>query len=408
MAGRVTRLVGVPRSTAGSSRTTGKDSKRHRDDILSALAQRYRRFAELEAAKISPLYERIALAVSESDEALRAIETAPARKRNPALVLAALHNLALSGQAPTLADAYEAVAESKVVAGSKVVAASEASAGAESIATDSAVDAAIRTLVEKTDVVLAVVSERKLRANAGGNHAVLYPAITEVARRVGVRAIGLIDVGCSAGFNLNVDRAGIAYSNGQSLGDQSSPVQLSASVVGDRPIPTHAMPEVVARIGLDLEPIDSNDADEARWLHACLPPDQPERITRLAGELELAASAPPFLIQGDTVDLLPEALARMPADALPVVTTTWALSDMPLETRLRFLQRLDAAATERPVAWVSVEGVGVAPAIPTFGDRPASGHSIIGLAVFNHSTLNAEAAGRCWLRGQMLAWLTDS
>ena len=101
-------------------------------------------------------------------------------------------------------------------------------------------------------------------------------------------------------------------------------------------------------------------------------------------------------------------LAQVPADALPVVTTTWALSDLPLESRLRFLQRLDAAATNRPVAWVSVEGVGVAPAIPTFGDRPASGHSIIGLAVFDHSTLHAEAAGRCWLRGQMLAWLADS
>jgi hypothetical protein len=399
----------VPRSTAGSSRTTGKDSKRQRNEVLSALAQRYRRFAEVEAAKISPLYERIALAVSESDEALRAIETAPARKRHPALILAALNNLALSGQAPTLADAYKAVTESEVVAGSKVVAASEASADTESIATDdSAVDAAIRTLVEKTDVVVAVVSERKVHANAGGNHAVLYPAIAEVARRVGVSAIGLIDVGCSAGFNLNVDRAGIAYSNGQSLGDPSSPVQVPASVVGDRPIPTYAMPEVVARIGIDLEPIDSNDADEARWLHACLPPDQPERIARLEGELELAASAPPFLMQGDMVDLLPEALAQVPADALPVVTTTWALSDLPLETRLRFLQRLDGAATERPVAWVSVEGVGVAPAIPTFGDRPASGHSIIGVAVFNHSTLNAEAAGRCWLRGQMLAWLTDS
>src|ERR1700733_10260062 len=99
---------------------------------------------------------------------------------------------------------------------------------------------------------------------------------------------------------------------------------------------------------------------------------------------------------------------RAPPDALPVVTTTWALSSFPLESRLRFLQRLDAAATGRAVAWVSAEGVGVAPAIPTFGDRHASGHSIIGLAVFGHSALRAEAIGRCWSRGRMLAWLADS
>jgi hypothetical protein len=98
----------------------------------------------------------------------------------------------------------------------------------------------------------------------------------------------------------------------------------------------------------------------------------------------------------------------MPADALPIVTTTWALSRFTLENRLRFLHRLDEAATDRPVAWVSVEGVGVAPAIPTFGDRRASGHSIIGLAVFDHSALHAEAIGRCWSRGRLLSWLTGS
>jgi hypothetical protein len=60
------------------------------------------------------------------------------------------------------------------------------------------------------------------------------------------------------------------------------------------------------------------------------------------------------------------------------------------------------------VAWVSAEGVGVAPSIPTFGDRHASGHTIIGLALFGQSALHAEAIGRCWSRGRLLAWLTDS
>jgi hypothetical protein len=105
--------------------------------------------------------------------------------------------------------------------------------------------------------------------------------------------------------------------------------------------------------------------------------------------------------------VLPDAFARVPAGALPVVITTWALSGFPLEGRLRFLQRLDEAAAGRPVAWVSAEGVGVAPAMPTLGDRRASGHSIIGLAVLGHSALRAEAIGRCWSRGRLLAWLAD-
>jgi hypothetical protein len=131
-------------------------------------------------------------------------------------------------------------------------------------------------------------------------------------------------------------------------------------------------------------------------------------VARLDAALALAATSPPLLLQGDAVDVIPEAFARVPADAMPVVTTTWALSRLPLESRLRFLRRLDEAATKRVVAWVSVEGVGVAPAVPTLGDRHASGHSIIGLAFFDHSALKAEAIGRCWSRGRFLAWLADS
>ncbi len=365
----------MPVRTAGSPAPVEK---------ARTLAKVYRHFGEVDAAETSPLYERVAVTLSESDEALRAIEAAPARKRHPALILAVLHDLVLAGQAPALAAAY---------------------AGSDG---DAAAGAAIDTLLRMTDSVVAIAVRRRLRPDETGRCAVLYPAIAEAACRVGANTVGLIDVGCSAGLNLNVDRVGIAYSNGQSLGDLSSPVQMSSSIVGGRPIPARAMPEVVARIGVDLDPVHVTDADEARWLRACLRPDQSGRAARLAAEIALAATDPPLLLKGDAVEVLPDAFARVPEDALPVVTTTWALSRFSLDSRLRFLHRLDEAAAGRPVAWVSAEGVGVAPTIPTLGDRRASGHSIIGLAVFDHSALHAEAIGRCWSRGRMLAWLADS
>jgi len=369
------RIAGMPEPAAGSAVPAGR---------ARTLAQVYRHFGEVDAAGTSPLYERVAVALSESGEALRAIEAAPARKRHPTVILAALHDLALAGRAPALAAAY---------------AAADA---------DAAAGAAIDTLLGMTDSVVAIAIRRRTRPDETGRCAVLYPAIAEAARRAGADAVGLIDVGCSAGLNLNVDRVDITYSNGQSLGDPSSPVRLSSSIVGGRPIPARAMPEVVARVGVDLDPVDVTDADDARWLRACLWPDQPERAARLEAEMALTTAAPPLLLRGDAVEVMPGAFARVPADALPVVTTTWALSRFPLESRLRFLHRLDEAAAGRAVAWVSVEGVGVAPAIPTFGDRHASGHSIIGLAVFGQSALRAEAVGRCWSRGRMLAWLAGS
>src|SRR5690242_19031616 len=209
----------MPGPTAASAVPTGR---------ARTLAQVYRHFGEVDAAGTSPLYERVAVALSESAGALRAIEQAPARRRHPTVILAALHDLALAGRAPALAEAY-ATGDGDAAAG-----------------------AAIDTLLRLTDAVVAIAARRKPRTEETGRCAVLYPAIAEAAHRVGANAIGLIDVGCSAGLNLTVDRVGITYGDGQSLGDPSSPVRQSASIVGDRPIPTRTMPEVVIRIGIDL------------------------------------------------------------------------------------------------------------------------------------------------------------
>ncbi|SFP89749.1 hypothetical protein SAMN05660464_0046 [Geodermatophilus dictyosporus] len=340
------------------------------------LAEVYRRFAEAEGT--SPLSARVTVALSGSAEALRALETA--RARQPAGVLAALHDLVLAGRAPALAAAY---------------AAGDGEAAAV---------AAVDTLLRTPD---AVAARRPVRTVETARCAVLYPAVVEAARRAGADAVGLVDVG-SVGLDHHLDRLGITYSTGQVLGDPSSPVQLSASVVGNRPVPATAVPEVVARVAVDPDPVDVTDADDARWLRACVAPDQAERAARLEAELALMRADPPQLVRGDAVEVLPDAVGRVPDGALPVVTTTWALSRYPLESRLRFLHRLDEAAAGRAVAWVSVEGVGVAPAVPTLGDRRASGHSTIGVAVLGGSVLHAEAVGRCWSRGRLLSWLADS
>src|SRR5712691_6520281 len=136
----------MPGPTAGSAVPVGR---------ARTLAQVYRHFGEVDAAGTSPLYERVAVALSESGEALRAIGAAPARKRHPAVILAALHDLALAGRAPALAAAYAAADG------------------------DAAAGASIETLLRMTDSVVAIVVRRKPRANETGRCAVLYPAIAE-------------------------------------------------------------------------------------------------------------------------------------------------------------------------------------------------------------------------------------
>jgi hypothetical protein len=358
-----------------------KAAERQPTDLQEELGRTYRRFAEGRAGEESPLHARVALALGGSPAALDALSALPTRGRSPALVLAALHYLALKGRAPSLADAYAAGDQ------------------------DAAASAAVDALVGGPEEVAAVVSRRQVPHHLARPYAVLHPAIGAVARRVGAGAVGLVDVGSPAGLNLLVDGVSIAYSDGRRAGEPASPVASVCRVVGERAVPTEPIPAVVARVAAGTAPFDAADADDALWLRACLAPDDRDGLAALAAELALASAAPPRLVRGDLAEAVPRALDAVPPDALPVVITTWSLSRLAAARRGRFLERLEEAALGRPVAWVAVEGVGVAPSVPTLGDRPASGHSIVGLAVLGPEGRWFAAAGRCWSRGRVLEWL---
>src|SRR4051812_9983889 len=114
-----------------------------------SLAEAFRHFGEVDVADSSPLYARVAVALSESDDALRAIEQAPPLKRHPTVILAALHDLAIQGRAPALADAY---AQRDV---------------------EAAPSAAIDALLSLNDDVVAIATLRQTQTNETGRCAVL-------------------------------------------------------------------------------------------------------------------------------------------------------------------------------------------------------------------------------------------
>ncbi len=348
-----------------------------------SLAELYRHFADTDVQGSSPLYERVAAAIADSPEALAVVEQAPPLKRHPTVILASLHDQVLQGRAPELAAAYAASDVERVG------------------------PVAVAALVACADAVVATATARQTQTNETGRGAVLYPAIALAAHRLGATSVGLIDVGCSAGLNLNVDLAAIRYSSGRVLGDPASPLRLACDLVGNADVPATAMPPVVARIGVDLAPVDVGHAEDARWLRACLWPDQPERIERLEAAIGLARRSPPELITGNALDLLADAITRVPSNALAVVTTTWALAYFELGDRLRFLRRLDEVASQRPVAWVSGEGVGIAPGVPTRGDSRLAPHSLVGLAIGDGGRMTIETIGRCHPHGRWLEWLTS-
>ncbi len=179
--------------------------------------------------------------------------------------------------------------------------------------------------------LLPLLKLRAVQTNeAGRAFAWGLPALT---LGFGHRAFSLVDLGCSAGFNLVVDRTSLPY-------------RFGVNKVSGFDFPS---PEL--RIGLDLAPIDAKDEVEARWLEACIWPGQPERLERFKACRELFKK--PWQGQAPAPDLRPHVLGeghtRPLLDALPGTVLAY-------ESVVRPYLSADARAAHDADMWAFLEG----------------------------------------------------
>jgi hypothetical protein len=166
-----------------------------------------------------------------------------------------------------------------------------------------------------------------------------------------------LELGASAGLNLNMDRYGYDL-GGVKAGVSGSPVQLRPEWSG--PAPAHADVEVVRRRGVDLNPLDSSQHETAARLLAYVWPDQPERLARIAAAIDVAGRYPPIVEHADGADWIEARLAE-PQDAgvTRIVYHSIALQYFPAEGRKRVIDAIKLAGAQatanRPLAWLSME-----------------------------------------------------
>ena len=125
------------------------------------------------------------------------------------------------------------------------------------------------------------------------------------------RHLSLLELGCSAGLNLNFSIYALEY-KGNISGISKAGVILSPEWRGSAP-PTEALLPVVRARGVDLSPPDAV-ADRLRLL-AYVWPDQSDRIARLEKALALAAIHRPEVARGDAADWLEQRLSEAPLPA---------------------------------------------------------------------------------------------
>jgi hypothetical protein len=216
-------------------------------------------------------------------------------------------------------------------------------------------------LLANWSAVSAEMRVRGTQTNEPRRCAVLLPLLAQVEG-----PIALLEVGASAGLCLYPDRYSYSY-DGRRVDpvDGPSSVLLECATTGNPPIPT-ALPEIVWRGGIDLNPLDLTSDDDTNWLETLIWPEQHERLARIRAAMDIVRADPPRVMRGDAIDDLPALVAEAPTNVSLVIVSSAAIVYLMPEPRARFIdymRSLDAT-------WISDEGAGIVPvAAAALGDR---------------------------------------
>ena len=80
------------------------------------------------------------------------------------------------------------------------------------------------------------------------------------------------------------------------------------------------------RAGLDLDPVDISDPNQAAWLEALVWPEQRDRLAKLRAAMRIAAENKPRVVKGDLRTDLARLVAEAPKNATLVIFHTAVLA----------------------------------------------------------------------------------
>jgi hypothetical protein len=249
--------------------------------------------------------------------------------------LGALHDLALSGDAPALAAAYPAPTRPGDA--------------------DAAFGAA-RAALETTPERIAAFMGHEPQTNEVRRSAGLLGGFLTVAKATGL-PLRLFEIGASAGLNQRWDLYHYDLGAAGRWGDAASRVAMDTDWRGPPP-PLDAPVRVVSRAACDRAPVDIRDALARRRLKAYVWADQFDRLARLESALEVALEADARVEAEDAVTWIPRRAAPQ-TGAASVIFHSIFWQYMPPESQAAATAAIEAlgaqASAAAPLAWLRME-----------------------------------------------------
>lgn len=290
------------------------------------LAEQYADFGRVWARDVSPLYEQWATGIAADAEVLALLRELPEPKRQPNLVFAAAR-----WEGAPLVD-YSTWRD---------------------------------WLVANWNAVRTTALARTTQTNEAGRCATWLPPLSRIDGPV-----ALLEVGTAAGLCLYPDRYSYEYATPEGtrrVDPADGPSRVTLPCTLDSGMVPTAVPEVMWRHGIDLNPINAADPEAIDWLATLIWPGPAHdgRVARLRGAAEIVATNPPEITRGDLLETVTDAAAAAPRDATLVVFHSAVLLYLTAEQRRRFADIMAGLGDSlgRDVVWLSNETAGTLPEI---------------------------------------------
>jgi len=357
-------------------------------DVTRQAASDFVRFAETDGTAI-PMYARLVRGAAADPAVLSILEAAPPGQRRPVLLMAALHDLVLAEPSQPLARWYPSVTGGPVPL-------------------EDPWPTARQLLMDRRADLEAVVSTLTTQTNEPNRSAIWYPAMRAACADLPDTPVALLELGPSAGLNLRWDHYLFTYAGDAPRGNPASAVDVTCEIRRGTPPLDGAMPAVVARVGIDRDPVPVGDERRLRWLRACLWPEQAERLVRFDAAVAELRADPPRLVRGDAVDELADTIESMPAGTHLIVFHSWFLTYVARPRRPAIDEHLALVAGGRPVTRLSFEAAGVTAGFDDVvvpGADPDEFRTILGMTRWRGGTRSDTTLGAGHAHGAWLDWL---
>lgn len=311
------------------------------------LTERFLKFARTETHGSSPLYALLAeRAAGDPDLQGLAAKALPGQ-HEPLMLLAAVHFLLLSGVEDPLAEYYPTCTPAPRNP-------------------DAAAFERFQSFCRlHHEALVEVVSTRRAQTNEVNRCTGLLPAFGWIAGRIAGRPVDLIELGTSAGLNLNWDRYGYDFGRGLQLSPIHDPgpdleLVLKTELRGplDPPAGGAAGLNVAGRRGIDLHPIDLSVPGNPLWLQALVWPEHLDRMRRLEKAMRIARRHKPPIRPGDAGLDLPELVTAASADRVIVLFHSFVVYQMDDDRRDRLFRTIRDLSAAREIYRVSLEWIG--------------------------------------------------